>query len=183
MKAVILVGGEGERMGKVIKPLLEKNGKTVLQYIIDGLNQYRIYDVILVTNGKKEFDELSYKKVNDFTELKQIVKEDFLLLMGDTIADINFNDLINFHNKNSNNITVVTQDYEIPYGIIENEKWIEKPIKEIAIGIFVCKPEDLTYDFSMFTISIKNFKTYKFNGKFIHLTKPEYYEKWKKSEF
>lgn len=183
MKAVILVGGEGKRMGGEIKPLLKKGKKTVLSYIIDRLNKYNITDICLVVNGKEEFENLGYKTVKNFTELKKIVKEDFLLLMGDTIVDINFNDLINFHNKNPNYITVVTQDYEIPYGVIENKKWIEKPLKEIAIGIFVCKPENLTNEVDTFTSSIKNFKTYKFDGKFIHLTEQGDYKKWKKSKF
>ena len=183
MKAVILVGGEGKRMGGIIKPLLKKNNRTVLQYIIDSLNNYGINDIILITNEKKEFDRLGYETVKDFTGLKQIIKEDFLLLTGDTIANINFNDLINFHNKNPNSTTVVTQDYEIPYGVIENGKWIEKPVKEIAIGIFICKLGDLIDDFSTFTSSIKNFRTYKFNGNFIHLTTKEDYEKWEKSKF
>ena len=103
--------------------------------------------------------------------------------MGDTITDINFKDLISFHNKNPKFMTVATQDYQIPYGVIENGKWIEKPTKEIAIGIFVCKPENLTDDFSVFIKSIKDFITYKFEGSFTHLTYPEDYEKWKKSKF
>ncbi|MEK6834822.1 MAG: NTP transferase domain-containing protein [Nanoarchaeota archaeon] len=180
MKAAVLVGGEGKRMGGIIKSLLDKNGKTVLQYIIDGLNKYGINDIILITNGKNEFDKFGYKTVQSFAELKKFVKDDFLLLVGDTIVNIDFNDLINFHNKNPKVMTIVTQDYQIPYGIIENGKWIEKPIKEIAIGIFICKPESLNNDFSVFTDSIKKFKTYKFNGNFVHLTKQEDYEKWKK---
>lgn len=183
MKAVILVGGEGKRMGGIVKPLLNKNGNTVLKYIIDGLNKYGIDEVILITNGKNEFDNLGYKTVENFSELKKFVKDDFLLLVGDTITDIDFNDLIDFHNKNPEVMTIVTQDYQIPYGIIENRKWIEKPVKEIAIGIFICKPENLNNDFSVFTNSIKKFKTYKFDGKFTHLTYPEDYEKWKKSKF
>ena len=183
MKAVILVGGEGKRMGGVIKALLKKEGKTVLEYIINSLNKYEINEIILIANGKKEFDKFGYKTVNNFTELKKIIKEDFLLLVGDTITDINFNELIEFHNKDHKHMTVVTQDYQIPYGVIENEKWFEKPIKEIAIGIFVCKPDNLTDDFSIFINSIKEFKTYKFNGNFIHLTKLEDYEKWKKLKF
>lgn len=182
MKAVILVGGEGKRMGGKIKSLLEKDGKTLLSYIVNNLNKYLIHDIYLVVNDKKEFDKLGYKTVKNFIELKQVVKDDFLLLMGDTIADINFNDLINFHNKNPGFMTVVTQDYQIPYGVIENRKWVEKPIKEIVIGIFICKPENLTDDFSLFVKSIKEFKTYKFEGSFTHLTYPEDYEKWKKSK-
>jgi len=183
MKAVILVGGDGKRMNGKIKPLLEKRGKTVLSHIIDNLDKYNINDIYLVINDKKEFEQIKYKTVKNFTELKKIVKEYFLLLMGDTIAEINFDDLIDFHNKNPEVMTVVTHDYQIPYGVIENGKWIEKPINEIAIGIFVCGPKDLTDDFSTFTASIKKFRTYKFNGNFIHLTKLEDYEKWKKSKF
>ena len=150
MMAVILVGGEGNRMGKRVKPLLKKKGKTVLSYIIDNLNKYSINDICLVVNDKKQFKKLGYKTVKDFTELKQVVKEDFLLLVGDTIANLNFHDLINFHNKNPESMTVVMGDYQVPYGMIRNNKWVEKPTVEIAIGIFIYKPEHIMEDYSTF---------------------------------
>ncbi len=182
MKAAIMVGGNGTRMGNKIKPLLKKNGKTVLSYVLDNLKKYSINDIYLIINDKEQFKKLGYKTITSLKELKNNFNEDFLLLVGDSIINLDFNKLIHYHNINKNFTTVVTSDYEIPYGAIRNNVWVEKPKQEVAIGIFVMKPKNLK-DSDYLPDLIGKFKTFKFEGSFIHLTYLEDYEKWKKSKF
>ena len=181
MKAVIMVGGDGTRMGYKIKPLLEKNGKTVLSYIVDNLKKYNINEIYLIINDKKQFERLGYSTISSLNELKNIFDEDFLLLVGDSIIDLDFEKFIKFHKTNPDLTTILTYDYEIPYGAIKDKTWIEKPKQEVAIGIFVIIPRNLKYSDYLPDL-IGEFKTFKFKGEFIHLTYPEDYEKWKKSE-
>lgn len=182
MKAVIMVGGNGKRMGNQIKPLLEKNGKTVLSYIIENLKKYNLNEIYLIINNKNIFEELGYKTIPSLKELKDEFNEDFLLLVGDSIIDLDFDKFISFHKTNPELTTVLTYDYEIPYGAIKDKTWIEKPKQEVAIGIFVMTQNNLKHS-DYLQDSIGEFKTFKFEGKFTHLTYPEDYEKWKKSEF
>ncbi len=182
MKAVIMVGGDGTRVGKKIKPLLKKNGKTLLSYIIENLRKYNVDDIYLVINNKKRFKKLGYRTITGLKELKNIFNEDFLLLVGDSIIDLDFEKFINFHNTDPELTTVLTYDYEIPYGVIKDNIWIEKLKQEVAIGIFIMKPKNLK-DSDYLPDLIGEFKTFKFEGKFTHLTYPEDYKKWKKSKF
>lgn len=165
-----------------IKPLLKKNGKTVLSYIIDNLSKYNIDDIYLIINDKKQFKKLGYKTIASLRELKNTFNEDFLLLVGDSIINLDFEKFINFHKTNPELTTVLTYDYEIPYGAIKNNTWIEKPKQEVAIGIFIMKPKNLK-DSDYLPDLIGKFKTSKFEGKFTHLTYPKDYIKWKKSKF
>lgn len=182
MKAVIMVGGDGVRMGNKIKPLLEKNGKTVLSYIIDNLKKYNINEIYLIINDKEQFKKLGYKTIVSLKYLKDTFDEDFLLLVGDSILNLNFEEFIKFHKTKPELTTVLTYDYEIPYGAIKNKRWVEKPKEEVAIGIFVMVPKNLKYSDYLPDL-IGEFKTFKFVGKFTHLTYLEDYEKWKSLKF
>ncbi|MBS3116974.1 NTP transferase domain-containing protein [Candidatus Woesearchaeota archaeon] len=106
MKAVILAAGDGGRLGRDIpKILLELHGKSLLEYHVDGLQQLKIEEIILITGFRKELiDEHMKKKnlsekikikfvVNDKHDIyengysvlcaKGHVKEPFLMFMGD----------------------------------------------------------------------------------------------------
>ena len=57
-KAVLLVGGKGTRLRpltyKIPKALLDVNGKTVLEHLLDLLKKYGIRDIILCVGYMKE---------------------------------------------------------------------------------------------------------------------------------
>ncbi len=176
MEAVILCGGQGKRMGlKTPKPLLEKNGKTVLEHIVGMLNKNGIDDITLKVDDRKEFDNLGYKTIKHLKDYKP--KGDYVLSTGDTMVDFDLKKMYNFHMKNASRVTVLTHDLEIPYGVISFGNWIEKPKTEIAVGMFIVNGivgnsiHDLVKD---------GFSTYKTNTEFTHLTTQEDYEKWMK---
>ena len=113
-----MAGGKGTRIASihqdVPKPMIKILGKPVLQYQIENLKQYGLTDIILVIghlghviqryfgDGKAFGANISY-----FIEdqplgtagalFKMNLKEDFLLLFGDVIFDIDFNRFIEFH--------------------------------------------------------------------------------------
>lgn len=121
MKAVIMAGGKGTRIASVRsdvpKPMIELCGKPVLQYQIENLRASGLTDIRLVTghlgerirayfgDGSRFGVHISYFeedhplgtagalfKMDDLTE-------DFLLLCGDVLFDIDFRRFIAFHRE------------------------------------------------------------------------------------
>jgi len=65
MQAVILAAGDGGRLGRDIpKILLELHGKSLLEYHVDGLQQLKIEEIILITGFRKELIDEHMKKKN-----------------------------------------------------------------------------------------------------------------------
>ena len=58
MKAIILAAGDGSRMGKLTqnnpKPLLDINGKSIIERQLSILKQNKILDVIIITGSHNE---------------------------------------------------------------------------------------------------------------------------------
>lgn len=121
MKVVIMAGGKGTRIASVKsdvpKPMIPIAGKPILEWQIECLRVQGLTDITLVIgylghiikeyfgNGSKHGVQIDY-----FVEdhplgtagalFKMDLKEDFLLLCGDVILDVDFNRFIEFHQKN-----------------------------------------------------------------------------------
>ena len=122
MKVVIMAGGKGTRIASVKsdvpKPMIPICGKPILEWQIENLKAFGLTDITLVIgylghvikdyfgNGEKFGVEISY-----FVEDSPLgtagalfkmpeLTEDFLLLCGDVILDVDFNRFIEFHKKN-----------------------------------------------------------------------------------
>lgn len=68
-RAIIMAAGKGKRMYPITlqtpKPLVEVNGKRMIETVIDGLNQNGIFEIIIVVGYLKEqFDYLTIKYNN-----------------------------------------------------------------------------------------------------------------------
>lgn len=122
MKVVIMAGGMGTRIASVRadvpKPMIEICGKSILQYQIENLKSCGLTDITLVIGHlgnviREYFDDGSKFGVNIsyFEEdhplgtagalFKMNLQEDFLLLCGDVIFDIDFNRFIKFHKEHN----------------------------------------------------------------------------------
>jgi len=115
-----MAGGMGTRIASVRadvpKPMIEICGKPILQYQIENLKSCGLTDITLVTGHlgnviRQYFEDGSKFGVNIsyFEEdhplgtagalFKMNLQEDFLLLCGDVIFDIDFNRFIKFHKE------------------------------------------------------------------------------------
>ena len=115
---VILVGGRGSRIKEFLKnkpkPMIKFNKIYFLQYLINNLSKYPFNKIYLLTGYKSKIIFRNFhKKRFNLTEviclkemkpmgtggallnLKKIKINDFILTNGDTIFDINLNELIN----------------------------------------------------------------------------------------
>lgn len=113
MKAVILAGGYGTRLGTLTrnlpKPLIKIGGKTILEHIIDRLNLHGISQIIINThylpvhiNKQLETRALYYHvprllgHTGTIYALKDWIGDDFFFVInGDTISNVNYREMIN----------------------------------------------------------------------------------------
>ena len=120
---VILAGGKGSRIKKFLKnkpkPMIKFNKKFFLDYLLKNLSKYSFNKIYILAGYKNEIilKNYNHKKIN-FIEIKcikekklmgtggalsQLKKEkinDFVLVNGDTIFDINLCDLVKPLKKN-----------------------------------------------------------------------------------
>ena len=122
MKVVIMAGGKGTRIASVKsdvpKPMIPICGMPILEWQIENLKACGLTDITLVIGYLghviKEYfgdGEKFGVKISYFVEDSPLgtagalfkmpeLTDDFLLLCGDVILDVNFNRFIEFHKKN-----------------------------------------------------------------------------------
>ena len=121
MKAVIMAGGRGTRLSSISneipKPMFPIVGKPILEYQINSLKKSGIISIILIVghlkdkiveyfgDGKKFGVNISYICENEplgtagaLFYLKQL-DDDFLLIFGDLVFDVDFNRFVDFHKR------------------------------------------------------------------------------------
>lgn len=121
MKVVIMAGGKGTRIASIAndipKPMIQIGNKPILEHQIDNLKACGLTDIILVVGHLGSIIKEYFKDGRDFgVTISYFVEdhplgtagalfkmpeltEDFLLLCGDVIIDVDFNRFIRFHQE------------------------------------------------------------------------------------
>ena len=175
---VIMAGGKGERLGPFTnifpKPLMPIGDKPIIEIIIERFRRHKVDIFYIILNYKGKMIE-SYLNNNDRKPYKiRYVWEkkflgtagglklisprpdgDFIVSNSDIVVDIDYDDLVNFHNKNNYILTVIgsMQCHKIPYGVIhfgkdgKIDKIQEKPEFDIMIntGVYVLSKKALDF--------------------------------------
>lgn len=137
MKTVIMAGGKGTRItsvrSDVPKPMIKICGKPILEHQIENLKACGLMDIILVIGHlghviQDYFGDGSRFGVNIeyFVEDHPLgtagalfkmpqLTEDFLLLCGDVIIDVDFNRFIDFHKEKQAWASLMTHPNGHPY--------------------------------------------------------------------
>lgn len=136
MKAVILAGGLGTRMGdccnNIPKPMLPVAGKPVLEHQLEALKKEGVTEFIFVTgylgekiqeyfqDGRRFGVSVSYfheeEPLGTAGALSELgLKEDFLLCNGDLIFSFSLEAMADFHKKNNALATLLTHPNSHPY--------------------------------------------------------------------
>lgn len=157
MKIVIMAGGKGTRISTVNselpKPMIPICGEPVLVHIIKNIREQGYRDIVLVVGHLKHIimdyfqDGTDYGVSIRYVEeerplgtagalyyLKEELSEDFLLINGDIIFDINIDRMYQFHKQNGGIATILTHPNNHPYdsGIIVTDErscvkeWLHK---------------------------------------------------------
>lgn len=177
MKVVIMAGGKGTRISSVAsdipKPMVCIGSKPVLEHQILHLKEQGLTDIILITghlgnvitdyfgDGSKWNVSITYFNEEEplgtagaLYYFKDVLKEDFLLMNGDIMADINFSRFIRFHKEKAALATLLVHPNQHPYdsALIVSDKdgkvirWIHKEEKreryknQVNAGIHILSP-------------------------------------------
>lgn len=151
MKVVIMAGGQGTRIASVRndvpKPMITICGKPILEYQIENLKACGLTDIIVVIGYlgdkiKEYFGDGGEfgVRIEYFEEEHPLgtagalfkiprLTEDFLLLCGDVIFDVDFNRFISFHKQHNALASLVAHPNGHPYDSSLLVTEIEKPKK------------------------------------------------------
>jgi NDP-sugar pyrophosphorylase family protein len=140
---VIMCGGRGKRMGELTdelpKPLIKINGLPILQlklnrYIEQGINIFVIcigYKGELIRQFIKTLDLPKPIKIifsdsglksgilKRFYDSKKYFTDNAIITYGDTLTELNLNDLVCNHKCSDNEATIVVGPIKNPFGLVE----------------------------------------------------------------
>lgn len=174
---VVMAGGLGTRLGALTsdcpKPMLKIGEKPVLQTMLEQLVRQGFRRFCFSVNYKAEqikdyFGDGSGwgAEIRYLDENKQLgtagslsilpfeTREPILVINGDILTKLSFEQLLNFHTERQARATiaVATYDYQVPYGVIKANRdrligFEEKPVYAsfINAGIYALNPEILSY--------------------------------------
>ena len=147
MKGLILAAGRGTRLGELTKhqpkPTIEVGGKTILQRIIENLHSHGIYQIIINchylpliieekigSNALYFYEEVMLGHDGTISALKSWLKgDDFFVLNGDTISNVNLTEMKKQHKKGT--ISILMENWRACGTWIYPKEYFE--IKDIPI--------------------------------------------------
>ena len=219
MQAIILAGGKGARLKPYTmvfpKPLMPIGDYPILEVVIRRLKNYGFNDIVMAVGHLKElirafFDDGRQWGVNISYSVEekplgtagplQLVKnceDNFLVMNGDVLTDLHFDDFFRYHKDNGAVCTIASykKPVKIDLGVLkakENNElydYIEKPTLHysVSMGVYAFKKEVLNYipaneyfDFpDLIKKLLKNGKKvleYPFDGYYLDIGRPEDYE-------
>jgi glucose-1-phosphate cytidylyltransferase len=166
LTCLILAGGKGTRLrpitNSIPKPLVKVAGKPIIDYAIDHCLSYSINNFLILSGylSSKVVDHFSSNAISrnglnlkvldsgDVDIIERIKKalvhvktKYFMILYGDTISDVNIDDLMNFHKNNNSTATMATWQIRTNFGVIESDnsglvvEYKEKPKMDVWINI------------------------------------------------
>lgn len=202
MNALILCGGKGERLrpltDEIPKPMVKIKEQPILWYILKQIEVLNLNNIFIGVGYKsnviKEYfnnNKFIHKitliddgDVDIIDRLKSTIilqpNEDLILLYGDTISNLDFNELIISNMKSSNFGTLTIWPLSTSFGVVDFDenlnitKFKEKPKLDvwINIGYFIIKKELFKFvnqfnkfeNFLDFCANNKLLNAYKHNG-------------------
>lgn len=219
-KAIILAGGKGTRLRpytiSLPKPLVPVGEKPILEIIIEQLKGYGICEITIALNhfadiitayfgkGEKWGVTIDYtyeeKPLSTMGPLRLVseLPNDFLVLNGDVLTDLNYESLYNFHLNNKAKFTICSYNRTemIDYGVLIHDSknrltsFKEKPIYEfiVSMGIYAINKKVMKYiprntffgfDHLMMKLLSVNIQPllYMHNGSWLDIGRPSDYEK------
>lgn len=221
MKAVILAGGKGTRLKPyttvIPKPLVPVGEKAILEILISRLKKHGVDEIYICLNhfaeiimaffgdgtrfGLKINYSLEHEPLGTVAPIKLIdsLPENFLVMNGDLLTDLNFQDLFNYHLDGNSLLTVstYTRTSKIDFGVIDFDYssliatgFREKPeyTFEVSMGVYVMNrkvldlvPYNTHFGFDNLMISMleKNqpVRIFPYKGYWLDIGRPDDYEK------
>ena len=172
---VINAGGKGTRLDpftKVLpKPLIPVGDLPIIEHIMGRYEEAGCNEFYVIVNYKKELIKTYFKEIDKKYKIKWIDENEplgtggglsllknklngtFFFICCDSLILCDYSDIIKFHKKNKNDITMICADKKttIPYGVVNiDDKNVLKSIEEkpeysflTNTGMYVVEPEIL----------------------------------------
>lgn len=146
MKVVIMAGGRGTRISSIAsdipKPMIEINGKPILEHELDCLRRQGFTDIILTVGYLKEkimgyfgdgncispvtgkpfgvhityfVEQEPLGNAGALFKMRDKLNEDFLLLNADAVFDVDFHKFVDYHKLHGGLVTLFTHPNSHPY--------------------------------------------------------------------
>jgi NDP-sugar pyrophosphorylase family protein len=221
MKAVILAGGKGTRLKPyttvIPKPLVPLGEKAIIEILMDRLVRSGVDEVFICLNhfakiikaflgdGQDPGLKINYSIENQPlgtvapVKLIENLPENFLVLNGDLLTDLDFKTLFAHHLEHKSLLTVSTyqRTSKIDFGVIDLDEDQEKAIGfrekpeyrfEVSMGVYVMNrsvleyvPDHQPFGFDDLMLSLlkakKDISVFRFNGYWLDIGRPDDYEK------
>ncbi len=177
MNAVIMAGGLGTRLADLTrstpKPLLPVGNRPIIGTIVSQLVRHGYGRIVVAVNylaekieaylgdGRAFGAEINYLHEKErlgtagaLSLLPERPSAPFLVMNGDILASVNFNNVMDFHRASGRMITVCVRDFQfrVPYGVMQLHGTDlvgieEKPTQNLTInaGIYALSPDVLDW--------------------------------------
>ena len=221
MKAVILAGGKGTRLRPysmfIPKPLVPVGDRPILEILLKRLRQCGVHEVVVCVNHLAEvimsyfgdgsrFDVQMEYSLEDTPlstvaplKLLKSLPENFLVVNGDLLTDLDFSVLFEYHLQKKGILTVAVQKrrVNIDFGVIEVDErreiavgFQEKPDYDlnVSMGVYVFNkrlldyiPDSKPFGFdnlmSLLLAQKQRVHIYQYEGFWLDIGRPDDYEK------
>jgi len=170
----LMAGGFGSRLKPLTdetpKPLLKVGSKPILETILKQFIEFGFHNFFVSTHYKAEMVRDYFGSGSQWGVRIEYVHEDkplgtagslgllpsdlsdlpILMMNGDLLTKVNFNQLLSYHIEQGGIATVCTREYDfqVPYGVIETNNYnvtniTEKPIHKFFVnaGIYVLESD------------------------------------------
>ena len=225
IKAVILAGGKGTRLKPystvIPKPIVPVGDKAILEILIGRLKKFGITDLTICVNhlaelimayfgnGGKLGVNIEYSiediPLGTVAPIKLIKKlpENFIVMNGDLLTDLNFKEFYDNHLENKALMTIATYKRvsKIDFGVIdidESNKVVkgfkEKPEYklDVSMGVYIMNrkvleniPLNKKFGFDDLVLRMlkkgQRIKVYPYKGYWLDIGRPDDYEKANKN--
>jgi dTDP-glucose pyrophosphorylase/CBS domain-containing protein len=172
---VLMAGGLGTRLKHLTantpKPMLKVGDKPILETILENFIEHGFNKFLISVNYKSELIENYFGDGSQWGVQIEYLREDkklgtagalglmpekpilpVIVMNGDVLTKVNFNQLITFHSENKSVATMCVReyDYQVPFGVVKLDQHRilsieEKPVQRFFVnaGIYVLEPEVL----------------------------------------
>ena len=177
MQVILLAGGRGRRLlpytTVLPKPLMPVGDYSILEVILLQMKHFGLMDITISTGylhelicaflSTKKNLGLDIKIIHEDSPLGTIgplhlipdLEDSFLVMNGDILTDLNYQDLIEQHERSNATATIATykREVHIDFGVIHRDQGLkihsfqEKPVLnyEVSMGIYVFNKRILQY--------------------------------------
>jgi len=218
MQAVILAGGKGTRLKLHTtvfpKPLVPVGDMPILEIIIRQLAYYGFKNIVLAVGHLKElimayfgdgskwnvritysFERAPLGTAGPIKNISNL-EENFLVMNGDLLCDLNYRGLFDFHKNNDADVTItqLKKKVKINLGVLVTKNnsiidYIEKPeyLFNVSMGIYIVNkkvlrfiPEQTRFDLPQLIMKLlhaeKKVVPFSFKGRWFDIGSPEDFE-------